>query len=67
MSMKADKGYRSEIAGAVHELMSDAHDAGVVWEMSARIRALVYRALFEGRIAGRRRAAEANAEVASRV
>ena len=24
------KGYRSEIAGAVHEMMSDAHDAGVV-------------------------------------
>jgi putative transcriptional regulator len=30
MSMKTDKGYRSEIAGAVHEMMSDAHDAGVV-------------------------------------
>jgi len=25
-----DKGYRSEIAGAIHEMMSDAHDAGVV-------------------------------------
>ena len=28
--MKTDKGYRSEIAGAIHEMMSDAHDAGVV-------------------------------------
>lgn len=25
-----DKGYRSAIAGAVHEMISDAHDAGVV-------------------------------------
>lgn len=25
-----DKGYRSELAGAIHEMMSDAHDAGVV-------------------------------------
>lgn len=25
-----DKSYRSEIAGAVHEMMSDSHDAGVV-------------------------------------
>ena len=24
-----DKGYRSEIAGAIYEMMSDAHDAGV--------------------------------------
>lgn len=29
MGTKA-KGYRSEIAGAIHEMMSDAHDAGVV-------------------------------------
>lgn len=28
--MKTDKGYRSAIAGAIHEMMSDAHDAGVV-------------------------------------
>jgi len=25
-----NKGYRSAIAGAVHEMMSDAHDAGIV-------------------------------------
>lgn len=31
MTEKAEgKGYRSAIAGAVHEMMSDAHDAGVV-------------------------------------
>jgi hypothetical protein len=24
------KGYRSAVAGAIHEMMSDAHDAGVV-------------------------------------
>ncbi len=30
MSKAEDKGYRSEIAGAIHEMMSDAHDAGVV-------------------------------------
>ena len=30
------KGYRSEIAGAVHEMMSDAHDAGVVWRAARR-------------------------------
>ncbi len=28
--MMKDKGYRSEIAGAVHEMMSGAHDAGVM-------------------------------------
>lgn len=36
MSMKADKGYRSEIAGAIHEMMSDAHDAGVVARATLR-------------------------------
>lgn len=36
MSMKTDKGYRSEIAGAVHEMMSDAHDAGVVSRATLR-------------------------------
>lgn len=30
MPTTRDKGYRSEIAGAVHEMISDAHDAGVV-------------------------------------
>jgi putative transcriptional regulator len=30
MSAKTDKGYRSEIAGAIHEMISDAHEAGVV-------------------------------------
>lgn len=30
MTGKMDKSYRSEIAGAIHEMMSDAHDAGVV-------------------------------------
>jgi len=31
MARKAEtKGYRSEIAGAVHEMMSDAHDVGIV-------------------------------------
>lgn len=30
------KGYRSEIAGAVHEMMSDAHDAGVVSQATLR-------------------------------
>lgn len=33
---KKDKGYRSEIAGAVHEMMSDAHDAGVVSRATLR-------------------------------
>jgi putative transcriptional regulator len=36
MSMKTDKGYRSEIAGAIHEMMSDAHDAGVVSRVTLR-------------------------------
>ena len=31
-----DKGYRSEIAGAIHEMMSDAHDAGVVSRATLR-------------------------------
>lgn len=31
-----NKGYRSEIAGAVHEMMSDAHDAGVVSRATLR-------------------------------
>lgn len=30
MRKKAEKGYRSAVAGAVHEMMSDARDAGVV-------------------------------------
>lgn len=30
MSRKDKAGFRSEIAGAIHEMMSDAHDAGVV-------------------------------------
>lgn len=30
------KGYRSEIAGAIHEMMSDAHDAGVVSRATLR-------------------------------
>lgn len=37
MSKKAeDKGYRSEIAGAIHEMMSGAHDAGVVSHITLR-------------------------------
>ena len=36
MSTKTDKGYRSEIAGAIHEMMSDAHDAGVVSRATLR-------------------------------
>jgi putative transcriptional regulator len=35
MSAK-DEGYRSEIASAVHELISDAHDAGVVSRATLR-------------------------------
>lgn len=31
-----DKGYRSEIAGAIHEMMSDAHDASVVSRATLR-------------------------------
>ena len=31
-----DQGYRSEIAGAIHEMMSDAHDAGVVSRATLR-------------------------------
>ena len=31
-----DKGYRSEIAGAIHEMISDAHDAGVVSRTTLR-------------------------------
>ena len=34
--MTKDKGYRSEIGGAVHEMMSDAHDAGVVSRATLR-------------------------------
>ena len=34
--MAKDKGYRSEIAGAIHEMMSDAHDAGVVTRATLR-------------------------------
>lgn len=37
MSRKTEnKGYRSEIAGAIHEMMSDAHDAGVVSRATLR-------------------------------
>ena len=36
MSTKTDKGYRSEIAGAIHEMMSGAHDAGVVSRATLR-------------------------------
>ena len=36
MSVKIDTGYRSEIAGAIHEMMSDAHDAGVVSRATLR-------------------------------
>ena len=31
-----NKGYRSKVAGAVHEMMSDAHDAGVVSRATLR-------------------------------
>lgn len=31
-----DKGYRSEIAGAIHEMLSDAHDAGIVSRATLR-------------------------------
>lgn len=31
-----NKGYRSEIAGAIHEMMSDAHEAGVVSRATLR-------------------------------
>lgn len=34
--MAKDKGYRSEIAGAIHEMMSDAHDAGVATRATLR-------------------------------
>lgn len=34
--MKTDKTHRSEIAGAVHEMMSNAHDAGVVSRATMR-------------------------------
>jgi putative transcriptional regulator len=36
MSMKSNKSYRSEIAGAIHEMMNDAHDAGVVSRATLR-------------------------------
>ncbi len=37
MSRKTkSKGYRSEIAGAIHEMMNDAHDAGVVSHVTLR-------------------------------
>lgn len=31
-----NKSYRSEIAGAIHEMISDAHDAGVVSRTTLR-------------------------------
>ena len=34
--MTKNKGYRSEIAGAVHEMMRDGHDAGVVSRATLR-------------------------------
>jgi putative transcriptional regulator len=34
--MTKNKGYRSEIAGAIHEMMQDAHDAGVVSRATMR-------------------------------
>jgi putative transcriptional regulator len=36
MSIRTDKSHRSEIAGAVHEMISDAHDAGVVSRATLR-------------------------------
>jgi putative transcriptional regulator len=36
MSMKTDQSHRSEIAGAVHEMISDAHDSGVVSRTTLR-------------------------------
>ncbi len=36
MSAKTDKGYRSEIAGAIHEMISDAHETGVVSRATLR-------------------------------
>lgn len=36
MSTKTEKGYVSEIAGAVHEMMRDAHEAGVVSRATLR-------------------------------
>lgn len=35
-AMRKDKGYHSGIAGAVHEMMSDAHDAVVVSRATLR-------------------------------
>ena len=34
--MTKNKGYRSEIAGAIHEMMQDAQDAGVVSRATMR-------------------------------
>jgi len=36
MSATTDKGDRSEIAHAIHEMMSDVHDAGVVSRATLR-------------------------------
>ena len=36
MSKTTDKGYRSEVARAIHEMMSDAHDAGMVSRVTLR-------------------------------
>jgi putative transcriptional regulator len=36
VSEKTNGWYRSEIAGAIHEMMSDAHDAGVVSRATLR-------------------------------
>ncbi|MBX3568330.1 MAG: hypothetical protein KF914_09740 [Rhizobiaceae bacterium] len=41
MSNTTDKGYRSEIAGAIYEMMSDAHDAGTVSHATLRWTRLV--------------------------
>jgi len=38
MGATKNKGYRSEIAGAVPEMMSDSHDTGVVPRVTADVR-----------------------------
>lgn len=36
MTKNAEKAHRSEIAGAVHEMMRDAHDAGILSHSTLR-------------------------------
>ena len=36
MTGNTNKGYRSEIAGAIHEMISDAHDSGVASRATLR-------------------------------